>query len=78
MYAVGLTETCIPCNTDYDTDWGFRVRLIADKMTATTHDIQSLLLGGGIGFLTGQHGLVIDNLLQVCHSLLPDPGMIVS
>jgi hypothetical protein len=26
---------------------------------------KSLLLGGGIGFLTGQHGLVIDNLLQV-------------
>ncbi len=34
-----------------------------------THFIQSLLLGGGIGFLTGQHGLVIDNLLQVRHSL---------
>jgi FAD/FMN-containing dehydrogenase len=26
---------------------------------------QRLLLGGGFGFLTGQHGLVIDNLLQV-------------
>jgi hypothetical protein len=25
-----------------------------------------LLLGGGYGFLTGQHGLVVDNLLQVC------------
>jgi hypothetical protein len=25
-----------------------------------------LLLGGGTGFLSGQHGLVIDNLLQVC------------
>jgi hypothetical protein len=34
-------------------------------MTAMTHGIQSLLLGGGFGFLTGQHGLVIDNLLQV-------------
>ena len=33
------------------------------------HDIQSLLLGGGFGYLTGQHGLVIDNLLQVRHSL---------
>jgi hypothetical protein len=41
-------------------------------MTAMTHDIQSLLLGGGIGFLTGQHGLVIDNLLHVRHFLLPD------
>ena len=30
-----------------------------------THDIQRLLLGGGFGFLTGQHGLVIDNLLEV-------------
>jgi hypothetical protein len=34
------------------------------------HDIQSLLLGGGFGYLTGQHGLVIDNLLQVRHSLV--------
>jgi hypothetical protein len=34
--------------------------------------IQSLLLGGGFGFLTGQHGLVIDNLLQVCPSLLAE------
>ena len=33
------------------------------------HDIQSLLLGGGFGYLTGQHGLVIDNLLKVRHSL---------
>jgi hypothetical protein len=41
-------------------------------MTAMTHDIQSLPLGGGLGFLTGQHGLVIDNLLQAHHSLLPD------
>ena len=41
-------------------------------MPAMTHEIQSLLLGGGYGFLTGQHGLVIDNLLQVSPSLLPD------
>ena len=41
-------------------------------MTTMAHDTQSLLLGGGFGFLTGQHGLVIDNLLQVRHSLLPD------
>ena len=34
--------------------------------------IQSLLLGGGFGFLTGQHGLVIDNLVQVRHSFLPE------
>ena len=39
-----------------------------------TDGIQSLLLGGGYGFLTGQHGLVIDNLLKVCPPLpaLPD------
>ena len=37
------------------------------------HDVQSLLLGGGFGFLTGQHGLVIDNLLQVRPSLPPGP-----
>ena len=41
-----------------------------------THGIQSLLLGGGFGFLTGQHGLVIDNLVEV-HSLSP-PGHVVS
>jgi hypothetical protein len=29
-------------------------------------NISRLLLGGGYGFLTGQHGLVVDNLLQVC------------
>jgi hypothetical protein len=34
--------------------------------------IHSLLLGGGFGFLTGQHGLVIDNLVQVRHSFLPE------
>ena len=27
----------------------------------------SLSLGGGYGWLSGQHGLVIDNLVQVCH-----------
>ena len=37
-------------------------------MSAVTHGIESLLLGGGFGFLTGQHGLVIDNLLQVLFS----------
>jgi hypothetical protein len=40
------------------------------------HDIQSLLLGGGFGFLTGQHGLVIDNLLQVRPSLPPSRAMV--
>jgi len=41
-------------------------------MNAMTHGIQSLLLGGGFGFLTGQHGYVIDNLLQVrCYSFPP-------
>jgi hypothetical protein len=39
-------------------------------MTSVAHGIQSLLLGGGYGFLTGQHGLVIDNLLQARHYLL--------
>jgi hypothetical protein len=34
-------------------------------MNGVTHGIESLLLGGGFGFLTGQHGLVIDSLLQV-------------
>jgi FAD/FMN-containing dehydrogenase len=29
-------------------------------------NIPRLLLGGGYGFLTGQYGLVVDNLLQVC------------
>jgi hypothetical protein len=34
-------------------------------MTTMVHGIESLLLGGGLGFLTGQHGLAIDNLLRV-------------
>ena len=30
------------------------------------HDVRiSLLLGGGYGFLSGEHGLAIDNLVQV-------------
>jgi hypothetical protein len=76
MY-VGLPVTCIPCGTDSDTDRGFRVRaiLVVDT-SARTHDIQSLLLGGGFGFLTGQHGLVIDNLLQVHPSLPPGRVMV--
>jgi hypothetical protein len=36
----------------------------------------SLLLGGGVGLLTGQHGLVIDNLLQV--RFLAGPRRIIS
>ncbi|KAI9435087.1 hypothetical protein H4582DRAFT_1972776 [Lactarius indigo] len=35
-------------------------------------NILLLLLGGGYGFLTGQHGLVVDNLLQV-YSLSATP-----
>ncbi len=46
-------------------------------MTIMTYDIKSLLLGGGFGFLTGQHGAVIDNLLQVRCSLLPDGVVVV-
>ena len=41
-------------------------------MNTVTYGIQSLLLGGGFGFLTGQHGLVIDNLLQVRFLSSPD------
>ena len=44
-------------------------------MSAVTHGIESLLLGGGFGFLTGQHGLVIDNLLQV--PVLSSPDRVV-
>ena len=72
MYAVGLTATCVPCDTDQNADRGFRVRPVADGDDWYDSCTQSLLLGGGFGFLTGQHGLVIDNLLQVRHTLLPD------
>lgn len=34
-------------------------------MTSMPYAISRLLLGGGYGYLTGQHGLVIDNLVQV-------------
>ena len=43
-----------------------------------THVTQSLLLGGGFGFLTGQHGLVIDNLLQVRPLSSPDRHVVSS
>ena len=34
-------------------------------MSATMSHGFSLLLGGGYGYLTGQHGMAVDNLLQV-------------
>ena len=43
---------------------------------AISHYGYRLLLGGGFGFLTGQHGLVIDNLLQVC-PILATPHCLV-
>jgi len=35
-------------------------------LTRFTPSIFSLLLGGGYGFLTGEHGLALDNLVKVC------------
>ena len=35
-------------------------------MNTLSDGMQRLLLGGGYGVLTGQFGLVVDNLLQVC------------
>ena len=72
MYVIGFTATCILCRTNQDADRGFWVSSIAYRDDCHVSCIQSLLLGGGFGFLTGQHGLVIDNLLQVCPSLLPE------
>ena len=36
------------------------------RLTKLSDGISRLLLGGGYGFLTGQYGLVVDNLVQVC------------
>jgi len=43
------------------------VYLTAITWPDSIHSIYvSLLLGGGYGFLTGEHGLAVDNLVQVC------------
>ena len=34
-------------------------------LTRSTAIYFSLLLGGGYGFLTGEHGLAVDNLVKV-------------
>ena len=40
--------------------------LITLPLNLPIYDVHiSLLLGGGFGFLTGEHGLAIDNVVQV-------------
>ncbi len=40
--------------------------LVTTPELTFVYDIHiSLLLGGGYGFLTGEHGLALDNLAQV-------------
>jgi FAD/FMN-containing dehydrogenase len=69
MYAKSLSITAFlsPLPTAiWELDRGCRVpfllRLLANLSDSS---ISRLLLGGGYGFLTGQYGLVVDNLLQV-------------
>ena len=54
--------TCFPATRQELQGTTFLLRLL----TNLSHGISRLLLGGGYGFLTGQYGLVVDNLLQVC------------
>jgi hypothetical protein len=55
----------IRCGPDQDSDRGCRVRPQRAMATIMSHVIQSLILGGGYGYLTGQHGAAVDNILQV-------------
>jgi len=61
----------MPRGTDHGVDRSFWVRPHHDlqgelRLMAFIH---GHLLGGGYGLLTGQHGLAVDNILQVCPSL---------
>ena len=59
MFQFRLTHT--PCK-----DRCRRVCTVLLLLTGAIHSANiSLLLGGGYGFLTGEHGLVLDNLVQV-------------
>jgi hypothetical protein len=46
-------------------DRGCGVPFLLQLLANLSDEISRLLLGGGYGFLTGQYGLVVDNLLQV-------------
>ena len=48
---------------------GFQGTLPLRLVTNLSDGMSRLLLGGGYGFLTGQHGLAVDNLLQACSLL---------
>ena len=52
-------------------DWSRRVWLLNSHILRSSLYIFSsrLTLGGGMGLLTGEHGLVIDNLVKVVYLL---------
>jgi len=45
--------------------------------TVNTTGVGGLTLGGGYGYLVGQHGLVIDNLLEV-EMVVPDGNVVIA
>ena len=45
---------------------GFQGTFPSWLVISLANSMSRLILGGGYGFLTSQHGLAVDNLLQVC------------
>ena len=71
MYAVPLR---LPFNLSFiylmSSDWSRRVWLLNSPIfRSSLYFLSRLTLGGGVGLLSGEHGLVIDNLLKVIYLL---------